>query len=196
MNRHAALAHMAAQTPPAFNGLFYATVATIIPVLFLALAVQGRMYGDLMTASHRALERFLAPGMSLRQGLAYFIWLLTMCIAGAIVLIAAFGEIAALLALYNQRQVSGVLPTTIALVLLVVLPPLLALLKFILVDTFVLLFRMLRRSHRSSTRAASAPEPAATTTAPTSSEPAPAGANQPSTTPPHSHTEEEAPPHL
>jgi hypothetical protein len=38
----AALAHAATTAPPAFNGLFYATAATIIPVLFLALAAQSR----------------------------------------------------------------------------------------------------------------------------------------------------------
>jgi hypothetical protein len=37
MNRHAAVAQVAtAHAAPAFNGLFYATVATIIPVWFLA----------------------------------------------------------------------------------------------------------------------------------------------------------------
>jgi hypothetical protein len=40
-----ALAHTAA---PAFNGLYYATVATIIPVLFLALAIQGNDYEELV----------------------------------------------------------------------------------------------------------------------------------------------------
>jgi hypothetical protein len=37
------------QMTPAFNGLFYATVATIVPVLFLALAVQGRFFEELLT---------------------------------------------------------------------------------------------------------------------------------------------------
>jgi hypothetical protein len=43
---------------PAFNGLFYATAATIIPVLFLAIAVQGPLYGDLLKASGATLRRF------------------------------------------------------------------------------------------------------------------------------------------
>ena len=34
-----ALAHTAKPQP--FNGLFYATCATVIPVLFLAIALQG-----------------------------------------------------------------------------------------------------------------------------------------------------------
>jgi hypothetical protein len=44
MSSLATLGHAAAPAPPAFNGLFYATAATIIPVLFLALAVQGTAY--------------------------------------------------------------------------------------------------------------------------------------------------------
>jgi hypothetical protein len=37
MTSLALLAHGARAAAPAFNGLFYATAATIIPVLFLAL---------------------------------------------------------------------------------------------------------------------------------------------------------------
>jgi hypothetical protein len=40
-----------------FNGLFYATAATIIPVLYLALAVQGRTYDALINAAKRADSR-------------------------------------------------------------------------------------------------------------------------------------------
>ncbi len=43
----ATLAHTVSAPPP-FNGLFYATAATIIPVLFLAIAVQGRGYESLL----------------------------------------------------------------------------------------------------------------------------------------------------
>jgi hypothetical protein len=48
MTSHALLEHAAAANPPPFNGLFYATAATIIPVLFLAIAVQGTTYQDLL----------------------------------------------------------------------------------------------------------------------------------------------------
>jgi hypothetical protein len=44
-----ALAH--SHSAPPFNGLFYATVATVIPVLFLAIAVQGTLHQDLIKAS-------------------------------------------------------------------------------------------------------------------------------------------------
>jgi hypothetical protein len=42
MTSLALLAHAAHAAPPAFNSTFYATAATVIPVLFLAIAVQGR----------------------------------------------------------------------------------------------------------------------------------------------------------
>ena len=53
----ALLAHSAAAAAPAFNGLFYATVATIIPVMFLAVAVQGGMLADMLRAAGDALTR-------------------------------------------------------------------------------------------------------------------------------------------
>ena len=37
-----------ARAAPAFNADFYATFATVIPVLFLALAVQGQLYSQLL----------------------------------------------------------------------------------------------------------------------------------------------------
>lgn len=54
MSSLASLAHAA---EPAFNGLFYATVATIIPVLFLALAVQGRTSENLVKVTMNADKR-------------------------------------------------------------------------------------------------------------------------------------------
>ena len=39
------LAHEGSRASSAFNGLFYATVATVIPVLFLAIAVQSLLAG-------------------------------------------------------------------------------------------------------------------------------------------------------
>lgn len=44
----------------AFNGVFFATVATVIPVLFLAIAVQGRMYQDLVDAYAARVRAFRA----------------------------------------------------------------------------------------------------------------------------------------
>lgn len=50
-----ALTHAA--TAPAFNSLFFATAATMIPVLFLAIAVQGTTYQDLVKAYLAANRR-------------------------------------------------------------------------------------------------------------------------------------------
>lgn len=55
MTSLASLAHQA--SPPAFNSAFYATAATVIPVLFLAIAVQGRSYENLLKASAGAIRR-------------------------------------------------------------------------------------------------------------------------------------------
>src|SRR5580704_14204541 len=42
--------------PPAFNGLFYGTAATLIPVFFLALAVQGGLYETLLRGADKAAD--------------------------------------------------------------------------------------------------------------------------------------------
>jgi hypothetical protein len=105
----ALLAHHAAS--PAFNGLFYATAATIIPVLFLAIAVQGLAFQQVLLAMrwlngatnaarrrHDYYRRYSLP-----LGLAT---IAAMLIAAAIPYLGAAGEIDAILALYHQ-QASG-----------------------------------------------------------------------------------------
>ena len=62
-----ALAHPHAA--PAFNGLFYATAATIIPVLFLALVVQGALFDDLVKMPHKT-TRAAAERLSARHAIA------------------------------------------------------------------------------------------------------------------------------
>ena len=99
-------AHAVSHKPPAFNGLFYATAATIIPVLFLALAVQGRLYEDLLKASAEAWWRFRRQA---RQGndlpaLAAFLGSFAAADAALItVLYGIGGEIQALVDLDRQR---------------------------------------------------------------------------------------------
>lgn len=44
----------ATHAAPAFNGLFYATAATVIPVLFLAFAVQGRAWQKMLQTAAMA----------------------------------------------------------------------------------------------------------------------------------------------
>src|ERR1022692_102080 len=50
------IALASAQHAPPFNAVFYATIATIIPIFFLAIAVQGRLYEDLVKTSISVLE--------------------------------------------------------------------------------------------------------------------------------------------
>jgi hypothetical protein len=84
MTSLALLAHPASHAAPAFNGLFYATVATVIPVLFLALAVQGSTYRELVKSSQAG-------------------HLLAKWAAAGILLYGTMGEIWALLSLSAQR---------------------------------------------------------------------------------------------
>jgi hypothetical protein len=107
MSSLASLAHGARAAAPAFNGLFYATAATIIPVLFLAIAVQGPLYGDLLKASAATLRRFREhkAGSSPRR-LILRLWiasLLASSAAVAILIVTVGGEIEALLSLNAER---------------------------------------------------------------------------------------------
>lgn len=116
-----ALAHGAA---PAFNADFYTVAATVIPVLFLALAVQGSVYGDLLKTFARGMrEMFSAndqaqtPARTLRvvvrRAVPGFVTVIPMMLATLIILFGIFGEILALLALYSRRPLRGIriLPT-------------------------------------------------------------------------------------
>ncbi len=107
MSSLASLAHGARAAAPPFNGLFYATAATIIPVLFLAIAVQGPLYGDLLKASDAALRRFREhrAGSSPRR-LVLRLWIgsvLASSAAVAILIVTVGGEIEALLSLNVER---------------------------------------------------------------------------------------------
>jgi hypothetical protein len=107
MSSLASLAHGAGASAPAFNGQFYATAATIIPVLFLAIAVQGPLYGDLLKAFDAALRRFREhkAGSSPRR-LVLRLWIgsvLASSAAVAILIVTVGGEIEALVSLNVER---------------------------------------------------------------------------------------------
>jgi hypothetical protein len=100
-----------AQGPPAsaFNGLFYATAATVIPVLFLAIGVQSRLFARVIRAyqaqAHPAPgeerpERYAVPFFALATN-AVRIGMVTVLAA------AACGELLALIALYLQSDFAG-----------------------------------------------------------------------------------------
>jgi hypothetical protein len=119
-----ALARAAA---PPFNGLFYATMATVIPVLFVAAAIQGRTYQEMLKESSRryavsiwqgndpiTLRKAVRSGsITWRQALREFVDLrdwLSLAIASlyaglalVTVVLATIGEVLSLLSLYDQR---------------------------------------------------------------------------------------------
>ena len=117
------LAFASSHTAPVFNGLYYATVATVIPVLFLAIAIQGRAYDNLVNAMARGLQEYKARlrdiGSAEDDGVATLrrltpadlvTWLRIAgagLIAGVILLFGVEAEIEALLALYFRRTMGG-----------------------------------------------------------------------------------------
>ena len=115
MTTLAALAHAAATPPPAFNHDFYVTGGTVIPVLFLALTLQGRTFTDLMLANPAANLEFSAGALAVA--------LAGPLLAAAITAAGSLGEILALQALYDgsasTRTAEGLLGITIFLVLVV-----------------------------------------------------------------------------
>jgi hypothetical protein len=114
MTSLASLAHGTSAAAPAFNTAFYATAATIIPVLFLAIAVQGSLYSDLLKASTKTLDRFRErragsspPQRALRAWMAsLLVSVLASCTAITILIFGVTGEIQALASLSSQ-QVQG-----------------------------------------------------------------------------------------
>ena len=132
MSSLALLAHEASKATPAFNGLFYATIATVIPVLFLAIAVQGSMYERLLTGGVNAFARAAKmPAMDEnttwrelgigygRLGLSFG----AILAAVGIIIVAIVGEIQSLIALDTQHAEGWPLPATIILTVCVVVAP-------------------------------------------------------------------------
>jgi hypothetical protein len=104
---------------PPFNGLFYATCATIIPVLFLALIVPGgtiayltkQMEAGVGDDNTGVIKAALAAGL-----------------AGVIIVFAGLAEITAIIALGNRgtdiSNQGGITASTILLIITVVAGPL------------------------------------------------------------------------
>jgi hypothetical protein len=129
-----------------FPSDFYVTCATVIPVLFLALAVQGPVYEWVLRTSERA-ERYSnttwrrglgrqpparreRPLQGTREMVAEFASVVLWVIALLIVFAGGFGEGLALYALYRGSEPADarrwVLVATLVLVAAVVAGPLLA----------------------------------------------------------------------
>jgi hypothetical protein len=113
-----------------FPSDFYVTCATVIPVLFLAYAVQGRVYVSLLRASFSGMRASLpsAKVNTRRWRGALAGPLLLRSVAYAIVLAGAYGEFSALSALYSGSEQPGqrvqVFVMTLVLLVAVVVGPL------------------------------------------------------------------------
>jgi hypothetical protein len=117
MTSLALLTRAAEPAVPAFNADFYVTVATVIPVLFLAIAFQSRTYENLLKALATPADSIPSTVSILAQTAAY-----------VILLAAAFGEALALYTLYIGREPGGhvrllVLIAALLLVLATVIEP-------------------------------------------------------------------------
>lgn len=143
MSSFALAAHATRAAAPPFNGLFYATAATVIPVLFLAVAVQGRMYEDLLKAGSDAFERGVSQvllwrqnpaSVRSRQALGPFLTPYAATGIAAIVLtLGVIGETTALISLYVQHPAGspqGVLAATVVLTIAAAAAPTLAVIRF------------------------------------------------------------------
>lgn len=115
---------------PTFNATFYSVAATVIPVLFLAIAVQGTLYieliknsNDRMSRLYRRLPQVIRPQLKdlntnsrmvrVKAGLIIGLGALTLltatllpaCVAIVILGWGIIGEIDSLISLYWQRDV-------------------------------------------------------------------------------------------
>jgi len=105
LTSHTFAAHTAAAAP-AFNTAFYAMAATVIPVLFLAIAVQGRALETVTRAATSAAhdyQRARRSGARLKAVTAQIRALLTVAIASLIVIDGVAGEMNAVVALQTQK---------------------------------------------------------------------------------------------
>jgi hypothetical protein len=105
MTSHTFVAQTAA-VAPAFNTAFFATAATVIPVLFLAIAVQGRALETITRAATSAAHDYQRARRSrarLKAVTAHFRALLTVAVASLIVIDGVAGEMNAIIALQNRK---------------------------------------------------------------------------------------------
>ena len=145
--------HGAGAVAPVFNATFYATAAAVIPVLFLALAVQGRGFGEMLRAATTAPEEAAAN----KRRDPVLLFPPRVLLSAALVIMAAgfVGEATAMWDLYFGSASSAfdgltVLAATLVLLLAVVTGPLLAF-------NMILAGRTAERIRRR--RDAAAPEP-------------------------------------
>ena len=97
---HTAFVLAQAAKDPAFNETFYSVAATIIPVLFLALAVQGPFLDELVSLADRQSAR---PSPRRRGPLSTYAADAPWRIAAWVLIYSTIGEILAIFALYQQH---------------------------------------------------------------------------------------------
>jgi hypothetical protein len=115
MTSLATLTHTA--PAPAFNGLFYATTATIIPVLYLAIALQGSTYQDLLRAIKPAVRRQIENDRSSQVPALLALLAIPILIIG----FGAFGETYSLIALYTRSANANLAPVVLEAAIFLIL---------------------------------------------------------------------------
>jgi hypothetical protein len=110
---------------------FYVTTATVIPVLFLALVVQGRTYEEMAKATARYLSQLrsaMASNSGLRVWVLQWVSILFFILTLSLVSFPVIAEIEGLLTLGSGKETGGqrgfVMAVTIYLFVVVAIPPL------------------------------------------------------------------------
>ena len=99
MTSLASIAHSASHAAQSFNGLFFATAATVIPVLFLAIALQSHAIEDLLRASADAYRREWQSGQQKPLGA-----IINPAPMGTALLILVFGVAGEIFAIHALSQ--------------------------------------------------------------------------------------------
>jgi hypothetical protein len=106
-----------------FNSTFYSTVAAVIPVLFLAIVVQGAGYDMLLDDFKARIRAYRAKYVPLAQAgqvsalrvlAAGFLAEAPRMFAFAVLAAGIYGEGSAIMALYAQRDFPGAAPYVLA----------------------------------------------------------------------------------
>jgi hypothetical protein len=98
-----------AQSTATYNGLLFATAATVIPVLFLAIAVQGTLYSRLLQVPDKGMRWLLAhspirPESMLAGLIAICVMAPILIVNWFIVLYGIAGELIAIVGLAEQSK--------------------------------------------------------------------------------------------
>jgi hypothetical protein len=98
--------------PHPFDSVYYATAATTIPILYVALTFQGSTFED----SLRRYSESADPGVqsvspTIKSKIRVISFLLITLVIGMVLIFGIYAEFAAVLALYQQRagQVSDLI---------------------------------------------------------------------------------------